>query len=166
MIIQPKGEARGPGPLGVSPERIGGHIPRPLGLGPLVFAAGGATAKLVKTLTMPAPAGGASVSTAHEATSPLFSGTPEPADVRQGALATCPVGAILAALAHTASGRERLHGKHAIVVEQKSVVVSRPCGFPATLDATWIPREATHDEHDDGPGLHTLGLASELSISV
>ncbi len=132
MTIQHKGGARVPGPLGISPGGIGGRIPGPLGFRHVVVAAAGPTAKVLKTLKMPAPAAGSSVSTVHEVASPLFSSTPATAEVRQGALATCPIGSILAALAHTASGRKRIQG---MVAEHKGVVETDLADVADKLDS-------------------------------
>ncbi len=120
MTIEHKGGARVPGPLDFYSGRMGGgRIPGPLGV-KRVAEATPAASKATKVFKMPAPAGGAGVSTVHVVASPLFSDdTPAPTDVVQGRLANCPVAAILAALAHTPNGQKRIHD---LVTENKAVV--------------------------------------------
>lgn len=61
-------------------------------------------------MPMPPPAGGTDTIIRARAVDWQLSGkSPLPEDVKQGELATCPIGAILAALAHTASGQLRIN---------------------------------------------------------
>ena len=111
MTLQYKGGARFPGPLGTSPWILGGRLPGPLGFKQVDLAQGGAT-KVHKPLTMPPPPNIInSVIRARTVSWKLGKNgkkMPATGDVQQGALANCPVGAILAALAHTVSGRTRI----------------------------------------------------------
>jgi Calpain family cysteine protease len=108
MTLQYKGGARFPGPLGISPGILGGRLPGPLRFGQVDLAKGGAT-KASKTLIMPPPTKGSSTIMRLRTVSWKLSNRASAwGDVQQGALANCPIAAILAALAHTDSGRERL----------------------------------------------------------
>jgi hypothetical protein len=112
-------QSRLPGPLGPLPAG-GGRIPGPLSVGPGIFLAPKQIAKAVKTLGMPPPAGGAKTIVARDVTWSLYAkATPALADVSQGALANCPLAALLAALAYTANGRKRVES---IVTEQAAIV--------------------------------------------
>ncbi len=115
MTLQNK-SARVPGPIGVAPGTSGGRIPGPVGGRIPVqlsfehedLATGTATKAVTKTLPMPAPTSGSS--TIIRAVAVKWDlHPPDPEDVKQGELANCPVAAILAALAHTANGRNRIN---------------------------------------------------------
>ncbi|NOT58221.1 MAG: hypothetical protein HOP18_26760 [Deltaproteobacteria bacterium] len=133
MAFRNDERSRFPGPLGTSPVGIGGRYPGPLGfhipmvMGPKVMAT------MVKTLKMPPPAADSKTKTAHEVTYNLFNESgPVPGDVQQTGLANCSMASILAALAHTKSGRKRLQGmitEHPIaVVTDLSAVPTDPNG--------------------------------------
>ena len=108
MTLQYKGGARFRGPLGTSSGILGGRLPGPLRFGQ-VDLAGGAATRAVKVLEMPAPADGTSTIMRLRTVSwKLSNRAPMLRDVQQGELANCPIAAILAALAFTASGRKRL----------------------------------------------------------
>ncbi len=108
MTLQYKGGARFPGPLGTSPGILGGRLPGPLRFRQVDLSKGGAT-KAIKKLEMPPPTRIiSSVIRARTVSWKLGKKMPARGDVQQGALANCPVGAILAALAHTESGRTRI----------------------------------------------------------
>jgi Calpain family cysteine protease len=127
MALQHKG-AQLPGPLGRSDAGIGGRLPGPLGFRLVWVAAPGAVAQVKKTLKMPPPASGDESYYVHSFTSKLYNkGGPAVVDVQQGALAVCPIAAILAALAHTASGRKHIEsviGEHSGVVETDLAAVA------------------------------------------
>jgi calpain family cysteine protease len=143
MTLQYKGGARVPGPLGISPGGIGGRIPGPIGRTlwqkPSTPPAPGAVAKAVKKTKMPRPAKDGQTKNAHEVTWKLFGmGAPRTGDVKQGALANCPIAAILAALAHTASGRKRIQD---MVVEHNTRVETDLTGVAGELDS--LPKNNT-----------------------
>ena len=117
MIIQHKGDARVPGPLGSSIYSTGGwgpqpgqRLPGPLGnrlweRDKLTPASQNAPTKAAKSTTMPPPYDDAGKNV-HVVTLPHFNGAPALAQVKQAPdIGNCPVAAILAALAFTASGR-------------------------------------------------------------
>ena len=105
----PYKSARTPGPLGVQPDAPGGGIPGPLRFDHVDLSKGAATKAVAKALAMPAPAsGGTVILRARVVAWNLSKDAPRPEDVTQGELFNCPVAAILAALAHTASGRRRI----------------------------------------------------------
>ena len=106
MTLQYKGGARYPGPLGAS-GGIGGRLPGPLGFRQVNVTQGGAT-KAVRALTMPPPTKSSTIMRARTVPWNLSKKKPVPDDVKQGELANCPLGAILAALAHTAIGKTHL----------------------------------------------------------
>jgi hypothetical protein len=71
---------------------------------------GAATKAVTKTFAMPAPASGSStIIRARAVNWNLSKESPLTEDVKQGELAICPIAAILAALAHTASGKGRIN---------------------------------------------------------
>jgi hypothetical protein len=109
MTLQYKGGARTPGPLGGPAGTLGGRIPGPLGF-KHVDAPKGTATKAAKVLAMPTPASGSSaILRARSVAWPLLNkDSLLPEDVKQGELDNCPIPAILAALAHTASGKKRL----------------------------------------------------------
>jgi len=109
MTLQYKG-ARVPWPLGLYPGALGGRIPGPLGFEHVDVSKGTATRIATKTLAMPASTSGSStIIRARAVTWNLSKKSPLTEDVKQGELANCPVAAILAALAHTASGKRRIN---------------------------------------------------------
>jgi hypothetical protein len=74
----------------------------------------------VKMLKMPPPAKDNATKNVHAMTEDLFNqNKPAVADIKQGGLANCPLASILAALANTPSGRERIR---ALVVPKTAVV--------------------------------------------
>jgi len=97
------GTGRAPGPLG-NHVGISGRIPGPVRRRQIRVAD---APKSAKTLTMPPPLHDRTKH-AHEVKWKLFEGDPSETDVRQGDLANCPVASILAAMAHTKVGRERI----------------------------------------------------------
>lgn len=109
MALEYKGTARTPGPVSIDPGKVGGRIPGPLRF-EHVDLSKSATKAAAKTIPMPAPAGGSDTIIRARAVGWNLSGkSPLPEDVKQGELATCPIGAILAALAHTTSGQKRIN---------------------------------------------------------
>jgi len=109
MALEYKGTARTPGPISIDPERVGGRIPGPLRFEHIDLSKS-ATKATAKTDPMPPPAGGSdTIITARAVDWNLSGKSPITEDVKQGELATCPIGAILAALAHTASGKLRIN---------------------------------------------------------
>jgi hypothetical protein len=103
---------RVPGPLGLSPGETGSRLPSPLRVEPGVQAAPKQVARVTKKLGMPPPDDAAWMTKVARAVLwPLFaSGTPALQDVEQGALANCPLAAVLAALAYTPNGRKHILG--------------------------------------------------------
>jgi hypothetical protein len=83
---------------------------------------------------MPAPAAGAESKNVHEVTGRLFNKDPGLGfgDVKQGALANCPIAAILAAMAYTASGRSRIQG---MIKETKETVETDVAKVAGKLDS-------------------------------
>lgn len=137
MTLQHKGGARVPGPLGISPGGIGGRPPGPVGLTlwqkQSTSPAPGVVAKPLKTLTMPPPAADSKTKNVHEVTWKLFNKeAPATRDVKQGGLANCPMASILAALAHTASGRKRIQD---MVAEHNARVETDLAGVAGELDS-------------------------------
>ncbi|MBL8258427.1 MAG: hypothetical protein JNM60_01270 [Candidatus Competibacteraceae bacterium] len=118
---------RAPGPLGIAPNTGGGRPPGPLGFAPGVYltpnSTAGATKKpsAPKRLKMPPPAADSVTKVARDLKWSLFTGDGSPAlnDVKQGALANCPLASLLAALAFTSSGQRYLLS---LVNEQKATV--------------------------------------------
>lgn len=112
-------QSRLPGPLGPLPAG-GGRLPGPLSTGSGIFMAPQQVGKVVKKLVMPPPAGGAKTIVARDVPWSLYTKTtPALADVTQGALANCPLAALLAALAYTGAGQKRIDS---IVAEQAAIV--------------------------------------------
>lgn len=118
---------RPPGPLGIAPGAGGARPPGPLGYAPGVYLApnqsSGATKKpsAPKQLKMPPPAADSVTKLARDIKWSLFTSDGSPAlnDVKQGALANCPLASLLAALAFTSTGQRHLLG---LVAEQKATV--------------------------------------------
>src|ERR1700740_3703716 len=109
MALEYKGAARSPGPLGKLEGTLGGRIPGPLEFQQVDLGKSQTATKAVKELPMPPPAGGSStVIQARPVGWDLSRDAPSERDVKQGELATCPIAAILAAMAHTAGGRKRI----------------------------------------------------------
>lgn len=109
MIGQPNGGMRPPGPHGLLPGGPVGRPPGTLGLASVVLMAPVAVAKaVVKSTTMPEPTRTSTTLQARAVTWDLFKKDPVPTQVTQGELATCPIAAILAAMAHTAWGKGRI----------------------------------------------------------
>jgi hypothetical protein len=124
-------QSRLPGPLGPLPAG-GGRLPGPLSFGPGIFLAPNQTAKAIKKLTMPPPAGGAKTIVARDVPWSLYAKTaPALADVSQGALANCPLASLLAALAYTGSGQKLIQS---IVAEQAGVVETDLSGVADRLE--------------------------------
>jgi hypothetical protein len=109
MALTYKGTARTPGPLGIGPEKLGGRIPGPLRFEHIDLSKS-ATKAAAKRIPMPPPAEGSTTIIRARAVDWRLSGkSPRTEDVKQGELATCPIGAILAALAHTTNGQRRIN---------------------------------------------------------
>jgi hypothetical protein len=109
MALEYKGAARSPGPLGRFEGTLGGRIPGPLDFQQVDLGKSQTATKAVKELPMPPPAAGSStIIQARSIGWDLAKDAPSERDVKQGELASCPVAAILAALAHTAVGRKRI----------------------------------------------------------
>lgn len=132
MTLRDDNRVRLPGPLGSALEDVGGRLPGPLGFRHVFVAAPKAVGKMVKTLKMPPPANDSKTKKAHEVTFPLFNkGGPATGDIAQGSLANCPIASILAALAHTESGRRRIQG---LLAEHPAAVVTDLSGVADTLE--------------------------------
>jgi hypothetical protein len=88
----------------------------------------------LKTLTIPPPATGAESKNVHDVAWKLFNKEPSIGfgDVKQGALANCPIAAILAAMAYTASGRSRIQG---MIKESKDTVETNVAAVAGQLDS-------------------------------
>jgi len=119
MTLQNYGTARVPGSLGGSHNagqstlRGGGvRLPGPLGIGPSVLVMDSSVVKIApKTLEMPPPKPTARTKRVHVVTWKLGADSAETTDVTQGDLANCPVASILAAMANTPDGRQRISAK-------------------------------------------------------
>ena len=132
MTLRDDNRVRFPGPLGATFEDNGGRMPGPLGFRHVFVAAPIAVGKMVKTLKMPPPANDSKTKKAHEVTFPLFhKDGPATSDIAQGALANCPIASILAALAHTESGRKRIQS---VLAENPSPVVTDLTGVADKLE--------------------------------
>lgn len=112
----------------------------------------------MKTLTMPPPATGAESKNVHDVAWNLF--TKQPAldfgDVKQGALANCPIAAILAAMAYTASGRSRIQ---AMIKETKETVETNVATVAKQLDSP--PK----DNKITSPRYFTVSLGGTFEVS-
>jgi hypothetical protein len=116
MTIRYKG-ASVPGPVGIKPGTLGGRVPGPLGTripDPLQFEkmdlSSSATKAVVKTLAMPPPTQvSKTILLARAVDWNLSNASPLTEDIKQGELGTCPIGAILAALANTPTGKNRIN---------------------------------------------------------
>ncbi len=109
------GRARAPGSLGLGPGIGGGRVPGPVGRTLWTkdpVSPSPAPSKAVVATVMPAPTNDSDSRNVHEVPWPLFaSKTPAFRDVKQApGLANCPVAAILAALASTATGQTLIKG--------------------------------------------------------
>jgi hypothetical protein len=80
---------------------------------------------------MPPPAGNGTYYVHSFVTTLVSKNGPVVDDVQQGALANCPIAAILAALAHTESGRKRIAG---MVSESTAAVETDLSGVASKLD--------------------------------
>jgi len=110
------GGARIPGALGAAP--LAGHttdgrgtkrLPGPLKIGPSVLLMDSSVTKVApKTLKMTPPWQDNSTKRVHVVDWDLGADSAKPADVVQGSLSNCPVASILAALANTHDGAERI----------------------------------------------------------
>jgi hypothetical protein len=107
MVLQYKGSAGTPGPLGTTP----GTPPRGL-YGPLSFkevnAATTSPTRASKSLPMPVPWHSSTIIRAAVVGTKLSDGAPVTKQVRQGSLPNCPIAAILAALGNTKDGQRYL----------------------------------------------------------
>ena len=113
-----------PGPFGLSPSvahppsPTPGHIPGVLGIGPGILVAQLGSVGVVTRLPMPRPYGSLDENSTtfdtkdvHILPGSLFpKAGPAVGDVRQGIIANCALASILAAHAHTASGKKHLLG--------------------------------------------------------
>lgn len=134
MTIPYRGTARVPGPLGILSGGGSGHMPGPIGTlwqkkspqSPPAQSRASA-----KRTVMPAPTNDQTSRNVHAVTWPLYGAKKAPAhtEVMQSAhLANCPVAAILAALAFTATGRSRLQ---AMVSETQAATITDVSGLDA-----------------------------------
>ena len=104
------GHLRVPGPTGMSAGPGAGRIPGSLGLGAGAGAPPSPSASSPKLLPMPNPAGDGKTKVASDMTWKLFPGKVALGDVQQQTLLDCTVGALLAAHAHTETGRKKIRG--------------------------------------------------------
>lgn len=110
------GGARIPGALGSAP--LAGHttdgrgtkrLPGPLKVGPSILLADSAVTTVApKPLKMTPPWPDSSTKRVHVVEWDLGADSPKPADVVQGSLSNCPVASILAAMANTHKGQDRI----------------------------------------------------------
>jgi hypothetical protein len=122
------GGARIPGALGSAP--LAGHttdgrgtkrLPGPLKVGPSILLADSAVTKVApKTLKMTPPLQDNSTRRVHVVEWDLGADSAKPGDVVQGSLANCPVASILAALANTHEGIDRI--RKAVTPQQGNVI--------------------------------------------
>jgi len=135
MTITQNG-ARFPGPLGTVTGNWNGRIPGPLDFKQVDLSKGPATKSSTKILAMPPPTATSSSPIRAIAADWKLSypkDTPSTEDVKQGELANCPVAAILAALAHTASGRARINS---LITEYTGTSV-KTTFTDAIIDTLW-----------------------------
>lgn len=114
------GHLRIPGPLGMSAGSGAGRVPGSLGLGAGISVAPSPSGNPPKVLPMPNPAGDGKTKVASDMAWKLFPGKVALGDVQQQTLLDCTVGALLAALAHTETGRKKIRGmldEHGVAVE-------------------------------------------------
>jgi len=124
-----QGAGRIPGALGNSP--FAGHstdargtkrLPGPLKIGPSILLMDSTVTKVVpKQFKMPAPTNDKNGLRLNVVTWNLGADAVKPTDVHQGGLANCPVASILAAMANTPTGADRL-GKQ--ITQQTGNVVT------------------------------------------
>jgi hypothetical protein len=132
-MLQYFGGARVPGPLGVYPG--GGRVPGPLGFGHVDPAKQAGTTKATKTLEMPPSTKSSTIMRARPVEWKLAAKGPATNDVQQGELANCPIAAILAALAHTATGQKRIND---LIIEYTPATVTTTLS-KAIVDALTAP---------------------------
>jgi hypothetical protein len=116
MALQYKA-AKTPGPIGGAPDGLGGRFPGPIGArfpDPFYFKtvdlSSTATKAAAKTFEMPAPAGGTNtILLARAVDWDLSKDSPLTEDIKQGEVGTCPIAAILAAMANTPTGKIRIN---------------------------------------------------------
>ena len=118
MTLPFQGDARHPGPMGISPGLVPGRVPGPIGL--VLWdkksnaPAQGNVTKAAKMTKMPPPTKDSDSKDVHVVTLPLFNSSkniPSPDDVMQApGIANCPIAAMLAALAFTATGQTVIQG--------------------------------------------------------
>lgn len=110
MVLQYRGSAGTPGPLGTTPGTLPGGLYAPLAFKE-VSDGGSATKAAAKALPMPAAVHNDTIIRAKVVPWKLSDGAPVTKHVKQGALWNCPVAAILAALGNTKDGRAYLDGQ-------------------------------------------------------
>jgi hypothetical protein len=122
------GAARIPGALGAS--QLAGHttdrrgtkrLPGPLKIGPSILLMDSSVTKVApKTFKMTPPWQDGSTKRVHVVDWDLGADSAQPTDVVQGSLSNCPVASILAALANTPAGAERI--RNAVTSQPGNVV--------------------------------------------
>jgi hypothetical protein len=111
MVLPYVGGGRVPGAIGHRTGTMSGHVPGPLGFKQVDLSKGNAGAtKATRSVGMPPPWKNFDAKRVAVVNWQLVKGKPQPEDIKQGGLPNCPVGAILAALAHTAVGQKYLDG--------------------------------------------------------
>ncbi len=171
MTLVLKGPLRIPGPFGMDPLPADGSYPGvpgtsrgPAGYYPLYDKTGGGStttatkATKARTFKMPHAFDSASNTTkiARVVEWPLFGkGGPKTTDVAQGGLANCPLPAILAAMANTASGRQRIQEK--MITEH---------GDPAVTDLSDVVDEITDQTGTvSSKRYFTVKLGSDVEVT-
>jgi hypothetical protein len=121
---------------------LGGRIPGPLGFERVDLSKATATKAATKTFAMPGPAlGSSTIIRARAVIWNLSKDSPITEDVKQGELATCPIAAILAAFAHTASGKRRVNS---LITEYTGISVKTTF----SKDTLTTLASKTHDDPD------------------
>lgn len=148
MTLPYNGNARYPGLLGTGRGTSGGHPPGLLGFKQENAAKGSAT-RGARTLEMPPPWSSSTSIRVATSSLKLADGSPKLDDVMQGALANCPLAAILGALAFTPVGQKHLDP---MVTEYNGITVrtALPPGILKKLEP-----ETDSDEHPQNTDLVT-----------
>jgi hypothetical protein len=152
--------ARFPGPLGTVTGNWNGRIPGPLDFKVVDLSKTPATKATTKVLAMPPPtSGSSSIIRARAVDWDLAPKAPVPEDVLQGELANCPVAAILAAMANTATGKKRIDN---MITEFKggSVKTTFTADILKTLSAK------TKDDPDYKPPVSEILSKRSFSVDI
>jgi hypothetical protein len=159
MVLPYQGSARFPGLVGLSPQTARPHFPGPLGFKQVDMGKGNIATKATKSVSMPPPWNNFTAKRLGVVNWRLSKGDPIPEDVKQGGLPNCPVGAILAALAHTTVGKKYLNG---MVDEYRNVAIKTTVSkeIVAAVEST------TNDDPDYKPQARELLSNRYFTVSL